>query len=258
MPRHQQARTEGTTDTPETTPETDRLLARLNTTLEEAGIYLTTSITGSRLNIAGTVNSAEQRQAALDVAAALAEPRGLHVDDGIDVAETSPDNVFGEEEPSGSHEFADPDSNPNAAFDPGFELDPDYTDDLGTTDSEEATAEATPYFPPTDPVVRPTTDDEQLAVVGGFGPTAMDDMRETGTGPRNDDDLAQTVRRELREDALTTDLAVRVAVRDGVVVLRGEVITLEDAENAEAVAARVPGVREVREELTIPGLREDR
>lgn len=49
---------------------------------------------------------------------------------------------------------------------------------------------------------------------------------------------------ELREDAATTDLRVDVLVWDGVVRLRGTVPTLEDADNAEAVAARVPGVRE--------------
>ena len=86
----------------------------------------------------------------------------------------------------------------------------------------------------------------------------MDDERNGGAVPLNDDDLARVVRRELREDALTIDLDVQVAARDGVIVLRGQVITLEDAENAEAVAARVEGVREVREELTIPGLRADR
>ena len=83
----------------------------------------------------------------------------------------------------------------------------------------------------------------------------MDDLEGAASfDARNDDDLAQAVQRELMEDALTTDLPVRAAAVNGVVVLRGEVPTLEDAENAEAVASRVGGVREVREELTITGL----
>jgi osmotically-inducible protein OsmY len=42
-----------------------------------------------------------------------------------------------------------------------------------------------------------------------------------------------------------------VEVRNGIVVLRGLVDDVLDAEAAEAVAARVDGVREVREELEL-------
>ena len=59
------------------------------------------------------------------------------------------------------------------------------------------------------------------------------------------------MRRELLEDAATTDLRVEVEVRDGVVRLRGTVQDVVDAENAEEVAARVPGVDEVLEELRV-------
>ena len=45
---------------------------------------------------------------------------------------------------------------------------------------------------------------------------------------------------------------------DGVVHLGGEVPTLDDAENAEAVASQVAGVVEVREELHIASLRDRR
>ena len=84
----------------------------------------------------------------------------------------------------------------------------------------------------------------------------MDDVAgEASFDARNDDDLALAVQRELGEDALTADLPIRVGAVNGVVILRGEVPSLEDAENAEAVAARVGGVQEVREELGITGLR---
>lgn len=45
-----------------------------------------------------------------------------------------------------------------------------------------------------------------------------------------------------------------VFVRNGIVHLRGQVSDLDDADNAEAVAARVPGVQEVIEELDVAGL----
>jgi osmotically-inducible protein OsmY len=46
-------------------------------------------------------------------------------------------------------------------------------------------------------------------------------------------------------------LAIEVEVLDGVAHLRGVVAGLEDAEVAEAVTARVPGVIEVADELEL-------
>ncbi len=132
----------------------------------------------------------------------------------------------------------------------------DFNDPVGTTDAMESSAEAEPFFPPTDLVVAPAPETaEGYEVVGGFSATSMDELSE-GEVPvsgvaRGDEEIADDVRRELREDAGTTDLRVRVTVRDGVVYLRGRVSSLQDAEAAEEVAARVPGVVEVREELTI-------
>ena len=238
--------------------ESEAMLARLTATLEAASIFVAAELDGDTLVLSGEVDTAESRQAALDVATALATPRGLRVDDAIDVLEISPDLAFGAADESGQARsefaYADPDANPAARLDPTFELEPDFTNDFGTTDSEEAVAEAVPYFPPTDPVVRPSSDPEQLEIVGGFSATSMDEpAADTALATPGDDELAQLVLRELREDALTTDLAVRVAAVDGVVFLRGIVRTLEDAESAESVAGRIPGVREVREELSIAG-----
>lgn len=135
----------------------------------------------------------------------------------------------------------------------------DLNDPVGTTDVMEASAEAEPFFPPTDRVVRTVAETEEgYEVVGGFAPTSMDDPA-PGEWPvsgvrRGDEEIADDVRRELGEDAATTDLhEVRVWVRDGVVYLRGRVGSLVDAEAAEEVAARVPGVEEVREELEVSG-----
>src|SRR5262249_38266582 len=106
-----------------------------------------------------------------------------------------------------------------------------------------------------DPVIRPTDDDQRLAIVGGFGATALDyDADEVRAGRRSDEDIADDVRRVLLEDALTTDLDVDVRVRRGGVYLRGRIPTFDDAENAEAVACRVKSVAEVREEFVIASL----
>jgi osmotically-inducible protein OsmY len=106
--------------------------------------------------------------------------------------------------------------------------------------------------PPTDPVISTASGNAQ--VLGGFAPTAMDDQRvaPSASDPYlGDEAIADAVRRELRADATTTALQIDVEVRQGTVFLRGEVEGMEDADNAEAVAERVTGVREVREQLRV-------
>ena len=49
----------------------------------------------------------------------------------------------------------------------------------------------------------------------------------------------------------TTDLQIEVTVEQGVVYLRGRVEGIEDVDNAESVAGRVPGVLDVVEELDV-------
>lgn len=132
----------------------------------------------------------------------------------------------------------------------------DFNEVRGTSDVMEASSEAEPYFPPTDLVVRSAPEtSEGFEVVGGFSDTSMDEVSDgqdsVSSVERGDEAIADDVRRELREDSLTTDLDIRVYVRQGVVHLRGSVATLEDAEAAEEVAARVPGVAEVREDLEV-------
>ncbi|GEM_PF-5171877 len=122
-----------------------------------------------------------------------------------------------------------------------------------TYDALDAPEEDPAYFPPTDPVVTRNDqgDDETL---NGFSPTAMDGIipaRSTLDGLPGDEALADAVSAALRADALTTDLTIDVSVEQGVARLRGTVPTLMDAENAEAVAARAPGIDEVDEELDI-------
>jgi hypothetical protein len=138
--------------------------------------------------------------------------------------------------------------------------------DVGTTYPREAIEgpwepfeEDRPYFAPTDPVVKPNPTSEQgLDVVGGFEPTASDDVglvQQSSTGPMpGDDEVKAAVVRELREDAMTTDLELRVEVRDGDVTLRGVVATLDESEAALEVAGRVEGVGNVLDEIQIEGL----
>lgn len=116
----------------------------------------------------------------------------------------------------------------------------------GDIGDEEQAEGAEPYFPPTDPVA---TDHE---LVGGFGSTSMDSVDvdpSTIDEEPGDEALVDAVRRELREDAATSHLRLDVQVRRGVVFLRGTADDLEDADNAADVASRVPGIRQVVEQL---------
>jgi hypothetical protein len=145
---------------------------------------------------------------------------------------------------------------------------PDTSDDVGTTFPREAIAgpwepfEADrPYFPPTDPVVKPNpTSTQGLDVVGGFEPTSSDDeglVGETATGLMpGDDQVKAAVVRELREDSMTTDLELRVEVRDGDVTLHGVVNSIEESDAAVEVASRVEGVGNVDDQIEVVGLTE--
>lgn len=138
-------------------------------------------------------------------------------------------------------------------------LEPDLSEDLGTTDAMEASEEGEPWFPPTDPVIVPQgNDDGGARVLGGLGPAndeefrAGDDEAEAAIVP--DDELRLDVLEALATDALTSSLQIQVLAANGVVTLRGTVEHLLDAESAESVAGRVPGVLDVREELQIGSL----
>jgi osmotically-inducible protein OsmY len=142
------------------------------------------------------------------------------------------------------------------------DAEPDLSGDVGTTDvtmlGDNAGPDyiSVPFFPPTDPVVRNADrEDSGMKVVGGWARTSMtkptqpsDDEDQFGLG---DYEVQENVIYALRSDAATQDLEIRVSVKDGVVHLHGVVSSLDDAENAEEVAARVDGVQEVVEALSI-------
>ena len=240
-----------------------QVLDKLDRTLESAEINLATRIQDNVLYLSGEVDSPRNHLAALDVARAVADDAGLTIDDSIEVIDDD-DAGHQPEAPadeSGDFAYQDPDTvgyqglgaDTDEEEADELSLDPDFTGDIGTTDPEVAAAEAVPYFPPTDPVVRVDRDDpDGLEVVGGFDATSMDDLSSSdGLTIPGDADITEAVVRELREDALTTDMVLQADTQRGVVYLRGTVETMEDAENAEAVARRVEGVRDVDEQLTV-------
>ncbi|HET7093652.1 MAG TPA: BON domain-containing protein, partial [Thermomicrobiales bacterium] len=72
-------------------------LRLISTTLEEAGIFVAAERDGDRIVLSGEVDSQENRQAALDVARAVANRLGLSVVDDLDVMDYTPDDAFSDE-----------------------------------------------------------------------------------------------------------------------------------------------------------------
>jgi hypothetical protein len=203
----------------------------------------------------GLVDSPGSRQAAEDIARALAPDRPIIND--IEIEEIWPSgasdvtpqelgidgqadlSILAEEiEPSFEDQSLLVD--PLAASGPSSSAD-DLVDDGDVT-----------YFPPTDPVVR-VNEDAEPEVLGGFSPSSDSsiEVARSADGTIGDEALADAVRRELQEDATTADLEIDVSVVHGIARLRGRVADIADAENAEAVARSVTDLRDVIDELEV-------
>lgn len=242
---------------------------------EEADIDVLVEEDDGRFVVTGIVSTADEHDRAIELARDAAGE--AEVDDGLEVLGTMPATIAGLVAEDSGFDAVDRDLSEvetramdgaaegfdEANLEPGDFAHGDHT----TTDSwlaqgptsaidEDVVSEGDVVFvPPTDPVVARDPVTLRTRVVGGLSPTSMDDLgvaRSALDGEPGDEAIADAIRRELLEDAATTGLdQVRVAVFQGVATLRGRVPFLEDAENAEEVASRVPGVIEVSEELDV-------
>ena len=69
----------------------------------------------------------------------------------------------------------------------------------------------------------------------------------------SDDQLYDTVRRKLANDADVKGGALEVDVKQGVVTLRGKVETEKQKSKAEKLAHKISGVKQVQNELQVVG-----
>ncbi len=231
------------------------LAERIEQAIErEAGLSILVEEDNGTVILTGLVETPRERQAAEDIALTVAPD--ARIDNSLEVTAEAPLSV--------DDYVADVPTVPNLPDDvselqePSEEVLPDFTNepDLVPSADQDDEESADTLFAPTDPVI--SVDDEGEAhVLGGFSPTSDESVAVTSSTLDNqpgDEAIADAVRRELREDASTTHLNLAVLVRDGVVTLRGVVEGIEDSENAEDVAGRVPGVVEVIDETTVPNL----
>ncbi len=220
---------------------------------------------GNTILLSGRVDSEETRQRAARIATSVAPEKRIEND--LEVERFLPYGSEGNQPFLAERSDVDlPESEAGfekegISLEPGLTSEPLETNSVNVADPDVRTdlapAEPEPtYFPSTDPVI--TVNDQQvLEVTGGFAPSSLEETAAERSAEDNqpgDEALADAIRRELHEDALTTDLQIGVLVRRGVAHLRGTVSGVEDAENAEEVASRVPGVLEVVDELDTAGL----
>lgn len=267
-------------------------LADLDRDYAALDFAVATEVKDGELVLTGIVGSDESRQAAVDLAQRYADALGLRINEGLDVEVVGPESAF-EDDNRAAQGFGDlnavrlnegddsiridvgNDDDERAGSDEGagydgeqdgeniISLDATFADDPGTTNVIDVVENGATYFPPTDPPTGRADDNDGFTILSGFADSSTDTFSANADEPEDDsnrlvtdDELADVVRRELREDAVTTDLDIRVTAVGSTVILRGEVDTLEDAENAEAIANEVPSVVEVVEELRIRGITE--
>jgi osmotically-inducible protein OsmY len=235
------------------------LVRRVEQQLASAGLPVAVESSEGTLVLNGTVDSEESRQAAADIASEVAP--STPIDNQLEVEVVLPTDVGAFQAGEPTAEMA---QSRAAVLSAGGDIDPDFMDRPGfsdpvaasganSSDDDDPASTGEVYTPPIDPVIA-TDVHGRAEVLGGFEIDSADDVaveRSAMDSVPGDEALADAVRRELAEDSATADLNIVVAVRNGVVHLRGQVEDLDDADNAESVAGRVPGIRDVVEELDV-------
>jgi len=208
---------------------------------DEAGVHVAVRLEQSQITLEGLVQSPEASQAAKDLAADITV--GYQIENHIEIIDARPDE-------SRTVRIGEAESETDGVRDWMRTADAP----AHVNDAEDASGESgEPFVPPMDPVLTLNTRG-QAEILGGFALSALDDVSvepSTFEVALGDEAIADAVRRELREDAATTALAIEVEVCDRVAHLRGVVAGPEDVDAAEAVAARVPGVAEIADDLEI-------
>lgn len=124
-----------------------------------------------------------------------------------------------------------------------------FPEEVGTSDVIESVRDAEPYMAPIDPPVLPGGR-ENIHTATGFG-VDVEEENFAEPLPRGDEDIHDLALLTLRQDSLTSRYPLEVAVRDGVVHLRGQVPSVEDAEHAQWILGELAGVVDVVDDTTV-------
>lgn len=157
------------------------------------------------------------------------------------------ENMWDEQWPRGGHEGAA--EHPLEEPDNLDEEEP-FPNVVGSSDVIDAVRDSEPYMPPTDPPVLPGGR-EGIHMETGFGTSAVEEAAEEPL-PRGDEDIRDEALLLLRQDSLTSTLPLDVDVDHGVVYLRGQVSSIEDADHASTIIGEyIPGVVDVVDDTTL-------
>jgi osmotically-inducible protein OsmY len=218
---------------------------------DDAELFIAVAEDGGRLVLTGLLSTESERAIALDVVHEVAPD--IEVDDNLEVDGVLPGGLGVADVQAGAGIDAG-----ESTLEPG-----DFTDQTtirfgeeaaGPTsafEDDEVSSGAEVFVPPIDPV---GTDRE---VIGGLQASSLDAVEvelSALDGMPGDEAIRDAILRELREDAQTRDLELDVEVTAGQVLLSGHVLFLQDIDAAQEVAARVPGVLDVDEQLGVDGL----
>jgi osmotically-inducible protein OsmY len=240
-----------------TTPLAVEVERRLH---ESAELHITVEEDEGRLVLTGIIGDETERATALELVAEVAP--GAEVDDNLELDEVLPNGMAGtlgnlvapaaHESAASLEELAEAET-----LEPGdfttqetLEFGDAAAGPTSAFEDDEASEGDEVFVPPVDPV---GTDRE---VIGGLQSSAVEeiDVERSADGELGDEAIRDAVLRELREDAVTTALAIDVEVSSGRVILTGTVTDIQEAETAEEVVARIPGVTEVEEQLEVQAL----
>ena len=208
------------------------------------------------MNTRQTNRTSEQERQAASGEQSMRPERTASIEETLRPDQTAPFDLATQPDQLSPSDISPPADEVGPGEDDVFEVNPDFTDQrLETVSNDDFDPDIETVFPPTDPVVG-VDERGRTEVVGGFSATSLDatGVARSSDGRLGDEAIADAIRRELREDALTTDLEIEVLVQQGVATLRGTVTALEEAEQAEMIASNVPGVEAVREELEVSGI----
>lgn len=128
--------------------------------------------------------------------------------------------------------------------------------DGSTTDPALAQEQGLVYFPPNDPPVVPSDDLQGVEIAAGFA-TSMEDvdldvLHLPDRVDDNDADLEENVRTALRYNSETMHLDnVRAYVRNGIVYLRGTVVSEDDITIVDEMMRDIDAVIDVNNELEV-------
>ena len=128
-----------------------------------------------------------------------------------------------------------------------------------TDDPMVATEEGVPYVPPMDRVVSEARGTAGVDVAGTDPTDAGELERADGIQspdglPSRDDELGARVIEALRDSDVPAGDRIRVAAFGSTVVLRGEVESIDVLDEILGIAGDVPGVEDVRDEVSITGI----